>query len=885
MIDVEKTIISQYANSPIITQLINNFNQYIDQSANIENFLSYVWDVSTAQDFGLDIWGRIVGVSRNLTLPSTPDAFGYSSQNAYTNVSLGSFLNVTRNSIASYYDSSKVLRYAAVDTPRIDYDPITGECKGLLIEESRTNLLTYSNRFDNTSWSKSSASVTPNSILSVDGTLTAASVSTSSANSGLTKVVSVAANGESYCASVDLKWLSGSTSVKFRCALTGGTSVAKYLTINAQSGAVIAGDATYTIAAIENNWYRISVIVTNNGTNTSLSFQVYPSGDAVNTNLIGICCAQLELGAFPTTYIPSPDTWTARASTATYIDSNGVLQTVASGVARSAAYDYDSDGVLRPIGLLLEGAATNLLLYSEQLDNAVWVKSAASITANAVAGPDGTTTADKLVEDSSTAVHLVRQTVTASASTIYTKSVHLKKAERSIAFIEFYDGTTFSYAFFDLTNGTVLSATAGVTASIKLSYNGFYRCSASVTTGASATTLRASVSPSTANAVYSYAGDGTSGIYAYGAQLAAGTYATSYIATTSAQATRVADASTSAQATRAADVINVSGDSNFTPWFNQGLGTLFAEYSPTGYNSSTYVNVLTLQDATDDNKVGLRVAQASKLPDVVISASGASTYSNTLSTNAVGAGVISRSTVGYFSDNSVESYANGSSVNTTYATSLPQNINNLAIGGDGLGASVYSGHIRNVKYFPTKLSQSDLIGICDSSTYTPATLPTLTLDFVNLSYRYKAIGQGLSQSSDWQPWGQAPFYSIGTTSTYALSDEAFRSLILIKALANISTSTVPALNQLLLNLFSGRGRCYINDLGDMQIRYTFEFALEDWELAIITNSGAFPRPSGVYASVMQAANEATFGFNTNSLEYQPFNQGTFLSEGSISAIK
>jgi len=155
----------------------------------------------------------------------------------------------------------------------------------------------------------------------------------------------------------------------------------------------------------------------------------------------------------------------------------------------------------------------------------------------------------------------------------------------------------------------------------------------------------------------------------------------------------------------------------------------------------------------------------------------------------------------------------------------------------------------------------------------------LTLPSTPDSFGYQESG------NTWQPWGQSPFYATGTTSTYALSDDAFRTLILVKALSNISSSTIPALNQLLMNLFSGRGRCYVNDLGEMQIRYTFEFALEDWELAIITNSGAFPRPSGVYASVMQADNDSTFGFYTDSLEYQPFNQGTFLSEGSISAIK
>ena len=66
MQNVEQTIISQYGNSATITQLINNMNAYIDPSADIDNFYNFVFNVETAQGFGLDIWGRIVNVSREV---------------------------------------------------------------------------------------------------------------------------------------------------------------------------------------------------------------------------------------------------------------------------------------------------------------------------------------------------------------------------------------------------------------------------------------------------------------------------------------------------------------------------------------------------------------------------------------------------------------------------------------------------------------------------------------------------------------------------------------------------------------------------------------------------------------------------------------------------
>ena len=77
LFDFETTVISQYANSPTILQLCNNLNQYIDQSANFANFFNFVWNVDTAVGFGLDIWGKIVGVSRLLQIPNTTKYVGF----------------------------------------------------------------------------------------------------------------------------------------------------------------------------------------------------------------------------------------------------------------------------------------------------------------------------------------------------------------------------------------------------------------------------------------------------------------------------------------------------------------------------------------------------------------------------------------------------------------------------------------------------------------------------------------------------------------------------------------------------------------------------------------------------------------------------------------
>lgn len=75
--DVWETVISQYANSEIITTLVTNFAGFIDQTANLQNFYDLVMNVDTAVGYGLDVWGRIVGIGRELTVPTPFLAFGF----------------------------------------------------------------------------------------------------------------------------------------------------------------------------------------------------------------------------------------------------------------------------------------------------------------------------------------------------------------------------------------------------------------------------------------------------------------------------------------------------------------------------------------------------------------------------------------------------------------------------------------------------------------------------------------------------------------------------------------------------------------------------------------------------------------------------------------
>ena len=110
---------------------------------------------------------------------------------------------------------------------------------------------------------------------------------------------------------------------------------------------------------------------------------------------------------------------------------------------------------------------------------------------------------------------------------------------------------------------------------------------------------------------------------------------------------------------------------------------------------------------------------------------------------------------------------------------------------------------------------------------------------------------GFKEATTGQPFNQAPFWN-GTPSTanYSLSDNAFRNLILAKALSNISDGSTSSINKILLTLFPGRGNAYVTDLGGMAMTYTFRFNLTPVELSIVQNGNVLPKPVGVSASIV-----------------------------------
>lgn len=176
-------------------------------------------------------------------------------------------------------------------------------------------------------------------------------------------------------------------------------------------------------------------------------------------------------------------------------------------------------------------APANLFARSQEFDIGTWVKGNLTVVADATIAPDGKTTADKLVEAASSSTHYVQQNV-GTVGLYEVLTVYAKPAGRDWIAIQLGDAS--NTAWFNVSTGAVGTVTGAGTATIEAAGNGFYRCS-----------LKARRAGSGYNAVYcatadntvSYVGDGTSGVYLWGAQLEPVGYqgsARAYLMTTTA---------------------------------------------------------------------------------------------------------------------------------------------------------------------------------------------------------------------------------------------------------------------------------------------------------------------------------------------------------------
>lgn len=213
----------------------------------------------------------------------------------------------TRNSVGTYWDRSGVLRIAAANRPRFDHDPITLESRGLLVEQSATNLLDYSEQFDNAAWTKDNSTVTANAAVAPSGATTAdAIVWASATNPEVRSTAKTIQAGSPITLSVYAK-----ANTKSSLSLIAFNDGSNYVEIifNLATGAVSSQSVTGTrytsvatsITDVGDGWFRCALSA-NTNTLTSMAAWIRANTAAASGDSIFIWGAQLETDSTATTY-------------------------------------------------------------------------------------------------------------------------------------------------------------------------------------------------------------------------------------------------------------------------------------------------------------------------------------------------------------------------------------------------------------------------------------------------------------------------------------------------------------------------------------------------------------------------------------------------------
>ena len=314
-----------------------------------------------------------------------------------------------------------------------------------------------------------------------------------------------------------------------------------------------------------------------------------------------------------------------RASSATVVNKAGLIETVGSGKAR-----IDFLGNTKG-ALLLEPQRSNLVTYSEAFDNAYWVKGGSSV-ASGFTSPNGSNNAFEFIEGTNNGSHNIYSFGSKTINIDYTVSIYVKSNGRNFFYIEFssYLGVfNGGRAFFDLVNGVTAYKDANITSKIEELSNGYYRITATQQSLASGNGV-ISIGLSNTDGSFSYQGDGTSGVYIYGAQLEQGSYATSYIPTQGSAVTRVGDSCNNGgneqviNSTEGVLMAEISALSNDLSWRGIQLRKIGDgdDQVNIGYNTTTqqvisqvrvagslqYNQSFTLQDITTSNKIAILYA-------------------------------------------------------------------------------------------------------------------------------------------------------------------------------------------------------------------------------------------------------------------------------------
>lgn len=445
------------------------------------------------------------------------------------------------------------------------------------------NMVIQSENIENgVGWSAIGAvTTTLNDAVAPDGTTTADLVTnTTGATDRLRTSTITTISGASYTARIRVK---GGTTQWLFVNMTDTSTHAFQMWVDITNGTIgttnVAGSDTIistSIQAAANGFYDIWISGTH--ANTSILFDLISvTADGGSTRAAGtywLWGAQFNRGAVPTDYLAT--TTAARFG---------------------LGIDYSNSSY----GLLVEPAATNLLVQSQDLTTS-WTNDGTTDAGNTAAAPDGETTADTITDDNTNARHRIYLSPTITSDATYTLSCYAKQALSPYVIVSIGTaGATdhFVSAAFDLSAGTAgdtaVGATSGtlVGSTITALANGWYRCtvtgSITRTDGRMKIATATSASPTFNNSgEETYQGASDRSVYIWGAQLETGTVATSPIPTFAATVTRAAN--------------NVNKALSALP-FSATEGTLYVDYLTPAFAQADTVFAWQIDDGTSNERL------------------------------------------------------------------------------------------------------------------------------------------------------------------------------------------------------------------------------------------------------------------------------------------
>jgi hypothetical protein len=616
-----------------------------------------------------------------------------------------------RDSIATYYDSKGIIRYANTNEPRFDHDPVTGESKGLLIEQVRTNnLLSHFNTL-----TSDQGLLQFNAAKGLDGTYSAYTLTrngAASSNVYWRRSGTISFPDNTMLLSMYVKPI-GTCDVFMWSFQSINSAIVRFgfeLSGNGSASVVTAGNGGHSVSieAVRDGWYHCKAVVNAQSSGTTAQF-LYAvtsfsesSGCAVGSGLT-FWGGQLESGDFSTSYIPPDTRFISRSSVATYYDETGILR---KAPANSPRYGYKYDGRnWVETGLILEKASTNRYTSAGGTDTIHSVTGSGTvITNNYSTAPDGSSTALRFQYTNAGYGYRYWPNVHGNG-VIHTHSFYVKPVSGNTHVNHSIGGTPGSASWVLNFDNQTTTQSGGNGTTYGYTYeklaDGWWRVSISF-----------SLPNSTGYVEVQWTGSNNpTEYYLWGMQVEDGLEVSSFMRSLGfVAATRSADVVSSATYTRKNEVAKIN-NINYSDWYNTEEGAIYVDFHPMESSDSIVLGV------GDGTSRGFRAPWLTGATQMRIGTWSGSAYTALHYYNNIVPTDPHKSALSFsYLDNTFLSSLDGSvtAVTSSWA-GVETDATTIWIGSETDTNRPYNGHIRKVSLYNEALSTAELQALTENN--------------------------------------------------------------------------------------------------------------------------------------------------------------------------